>query len=139
MAISEETRRPIKEKCPTRNINVPNVLRSSIGDVTTCRVGPDVTRIHSLAPHDFIHGRVGSQNPPTPNPEEPKKRATSLAATIQEQLDIVAVLEVGEGGQFDVLADGKVIASRGGNVFARVLGGGWPKPDEVVAALRAHR
>ena len=46
---------PSKEKCSTRNINAPNGLRSSVGDLTKCRIGPDVTRRHSLSPHDAIH------------------------------------------------------------------------------------
>jgi hypothetical protein len=36
-----------------------------------------------------------------------------------------------------VLVDGQVIASRGGNMLKRVLGGGWPDPDEVIQKLEA--
>lgn len=44
-------------------------------------------------------------------------------------------LEVGTGGQFDVVADGETIASRGGGVISRLFGAGWPDPEDVVAAL----
>jgi len=43
---------------------------------------------------------------------------------------------VGKSGQFDVIVDGEVVASRGGNALTRLLGGGWPDPDSVVEALR---
>ena len=48
------------------------------------------------------------------------------------------MLEVGNPGQFDVLVDGHVIASRGGGFFERFLGGGWPDPARVVERLRAR-
>jgi hypothetical protein len=47
-----------------------------------------------------------------------------------------AELTVGGGGQFDVVADGEVIASRGGGFLTRFLGGGWPDENAVIAALR---
>lgn len=43
----------------------------------------------------------------------------------------------GKPGQFDVVVDGKVIASRGGSMMKRLLGGGWPDPDEVVEKIEA--
>jgi hypothetical protein len=45
--------------------------------------------------------------------------------------------ERGKLGQFDVLVDGEVIASRGGNMLQRVLGGGWPDPEEVIQKIEA--
>jgi hypothetical protein len=36
-----------------------------------------------------------------------------------------------------VLVDGELIASRGGSMLKRVLGGGWPDPDEVIAKIEA--
>jgi hypothetical protein len=30
-----------------------------------------------------------------------------------------------------------VVASRGGSMLKRILGGGWPDPDEVVAKIEA--
>ncbi len=46
--------------------------------------------------------------------------------------------ERGRLGQFDVLVDGHVVASRGG-LLRRALGGGFPDPEEVVAAIEARR
>ncbi len=42
----------------------------------------------------------------------------------------------GKLGQFDVTADGELIVSRARSLLRRLLGGGWPDPDAVVAALR---
>lgn len=36
-----------------------------------------------------------------------------------------------------MLVDGKVIASRGGNALQKVLGGGWPDPEDVIAKIEA--
>lgn len=36
-----------------------------------------------------------------------------------------------------MLADGELIASKGGGLLASLFGGGWPDPHEVVATL--HR
>ena len=44
-------------------------------------------------------------------------------------------LQPGKLGQFDVVVDGEVIASRGGGVLQRVLGGGWPDPQDVIARI----
>ena len=48
-------------------------------------------------------------------------------------------LEIGESGQFDVLANGTVVASRERKLLTRLFGGGWPDDDAVVARLRALR
>jgi hypothetical protein len=45
----------------------------------------------------------------------------------------------GKPGQFDVVVDGKVIASRGGSMLKKLLGGGWPDHEEVVAMIDALR
>jgi hypothetical protein len=47
-------------------------------------------------------------------------------------------LATGRLGQFDVLADGEVVARRARGVHRKVPGGGWPDPDEVVAAIVAR-
>jgi predicted Rdx family selenoprotein len=44
----------------------------------------------------------------------------------------------GKLGQFDVVVDGEVIASRK-PLWQRGLGGGWPDPEEVVAKIEAKR
>lgn len=42
-------------------------------------------------------------------------------------------------GQFDVLADGTLIASRGGNPLTRVLfGAGFPEPEQVVDEIASR-
>ena len=43
----------------------------------------------------------------------------------------------GKPGQFDVEVDGQVVATRGGNLLQRVLGGGWPEPADVIAKIEA--
>ena len=43
--------------------------------------------------------------------------------------------ERGAIGQFDVFVDDKLVASRGGSMLKKALGGGWPDPDEVVALI----
>ena len=45
-------------------------------------------------------------------------------------------LQVGSPGQFDVLVDGEVIATRGGGFFARFFGGGWPEPKAVAQLVK---
>ncbi len=42
----------------------------------------------------------------------------------------------GSSGQFDVLADGELVASRDGGFLAKLLGGGWPDPHDVVNKLQ---
>lgn len=45
------------------------------------------------------------------------------------------MLQVGYPGQFDVLVDGEVVASRAGGFFARFFGGGWPDPTAVASTV----
>jgi hypothetical protein len=48
------------------------------------------------------------------------------------------VLEVGRPGQFDILVDGEIVATRSSSILARLFGGGWPDPRRVVDAIRAR-
>ncbi len=57
-------------------------------------------------------------------------------ALIKKHLNIDAVTTPGKTGQFDVLADGKTIAARGGNWFSRSFGAGYPDLDSVVEQLK---
>lgn len=41
----------------------------------------------------------------------------------------------GKPSQFDVVVDGNVIASRGGTLLKRLLGGGWPDPAAVIRQI----
>jgi len=45
------------------------------------------------------------------------------------------VITAGKVGQFEVIADGKKIAERGGNWFTRKFGAGYPDLDSVVELL----
>jgi len=46
---------------------------------------------------------------------------------------------VGSPGQFDVLVDDNLIASRAGGLINRLFGGGWPDPNAVVEAVRSSQ
>lgn len=52
---------------------------------------------------------------------------------------ITPTLAVGARGQFDVLVDGSVIASRDKGFLTRILGGGWPDPEDVVEKVKERR
>jgi hypothetical protein len=58
---------------------------------------------------------------------------------IKKRLGIDAVVTPGETGQFTVLADGEIIADRGGNWFTRSFGAGYPDLDSVVDQLEKRR
>jgi predicted Rdx family selenoprotein len=58
---------------------------------------------------------------------------------IKQRLGMEAVLKPGKTGQFEVLADGKTIAERGGNWFTRSFGAGYPNLETVVEQLEKHR
>jgi hypothetical protein len=56
-------------------------------------------------------------------------------ALIKTRLNIDPVIAAGKTGQFDVMADGRRVAGRGGNWFTRSFGAGYPELDEVVEQL----
>jgi hypothetical protein len=58
---------------------------------------------------------------------------------IKKRLGIDAVVTPGETGQFTVLADGEIIADRGGNWFTRSFGAGYPDLNSVVDQLEKRR
>jgi len=58
---------------------------------------------------------------------------------IKSRLGIEPVLAPGKTGQFEVLADGQMIAERGGNWFTRSFGAGYPDLDSLVEQLEKHR
>ena len=60
-------------------------------------------------------------------------------ALIKKRLDIEAVVTPGRTGQFEVLADGKRIAERGGNWLTRSFGAGYPDLDSVVEKIVEHQ
>ena len=55
---------------------------------------------------------------------------------IKQRLGMEAVLIPGKTGQFDVVADGKTVANRGGNWFTQSFGAGYPDLDAVVEQLK---
>ena len=52
------------------------------------------------------------------------------------QLD--AVIEPGDSGQYEIFVDGETVAKRGGNLLTRLFGGGWPVPEDVVAQIESR-
>ncbi len=58
---------------------------------------------------------------------------------IKKRLGIDAVVTPGKTGQFEVLADGKPVAERGGNWFTRSFGAGYPDLNSVVDQLQKRR
>jgi hypothetical protein len=60
-------------------------------------------------------------------------------ALIKKRFGIEAVISPGKTGQFEVIADGKRIAERGGNWFTRSFGAGYPDLDSVVEQVEKHR
>jgi hypothetical protein len=60
-------------------------------------------------------------------------------ALIKQRLNIEAACTPGETGQFDVMADGEMIAKRGGNWLTRKFGAGYPDPESVVERLVAKQ
>ena len=45
-------------------------------------------------------------------------------------------LEKGRQGQFEVIVNGRTVASRKGGLLAKILDRPWPMEDDVVAAVR---
>jgi hypothetical protein len=41
----------------------------------------------------------------------------------------------GELGQYDVMVDGEVVATRRRSVLGTLFGGGWPTADDVLQAI----
>jgi hypothetical protein len=56
-------------------------------------------------------------------------------ALIKKRLGIEAVSTPGKTGQFDVIADGEMVAQRGGNWLTRRFGAGYPDLKKVVEQL----
>jgi len=58
---------------------------------------------------------------------------------IKNRLDIEPVLTPGKTGQFEVIADGKRVAERGGNWLTRSFGAGYPDLESVVEQIEKYR
>ena len=55
---------------------------------------------------------------------------------IKKRLGIDAVVTAGNTGQFEVIADGEIVAERGGNWLTRSFGAGYPDLNSVVDKLQ---
>lgn len=60
-----------------------------------------------------------------------------MDASERDRLGWKVELQRGSSGQFDVVADGELVATKTGSFLTKLLGGGWPEASEVVEALRA--
>lgn len=58
---------------------------------------------------------------------------------IKRHLGFEVVCTPGEHGQFDVIADGEIVAKRGGNWLTRQFGAGYPDLQELVEHLKKRR
>jgi hypothetical protein len=56
---------------------------------------------------------------------------------IKDVLGQPVELEKGRQGQFEVIVNGRSVASRKGGLLAKLLNRPWPSGDDVVAAVRA--
>ncbi len=68
-----------------------------------------------------------------------RAKVAGLATLIRKRLGIEAETVPGGIGQFEVLADGRTVAVRGGNWFTRSFGAGYPDPEAVVDLLERQR
>jgi hypothetical protein len=58
---------------------------------------------------------------------------------IKGRLNIEPVITSGKTGQFEVIADGEIIAERGGSWLTRSFGAGYPDLDSVVEQIEKRR
>jgi hypothetical protein len=63
-------------------------------------------------------------------------KAARLAALIKKRLGIEPAITPGSTGEFTVIADGEMLAERGGNWFTRGFGVGFPNFDSLVEKLQ---
>jgi predicted Rdx family selenoprotein len=66
-------------------------------------------------------------------------RARKLAQRIRDELGVEVGIAPGHLGQFDVFADGVVVASRKGGMLNHVMHRGWPDEAAVIERLLRHR
>ncbi len=66
-----------------------------------------------------------------------RERAEELAAVLRERFGASVVVEEGKFGQFDVLLDGELVASKGGFWKRKLVHGAPPQPKLLEAIDRA--
>jgi hypothetical protein len=54
-------------------------------------------------------------------------------------MGIDAAITPGKTGQFEVIANGEIVAARGGNWLTRSFGAGYPDPESIVQQLEKLR
>jgi predicted Rdx family selenoprotein len=65
-------------------------------------------------------------------------RARSLAQKVKSELGLEARISPGRLAQFDVFADGQLIASRDPGIVKHLTHRGWPDENAVIERLRQH-
>ncbi len=66
------------------------------------------------------------------------QRAEDLAKELRERFGASVRVDEGKFGQFDVLLDGEVVASKGRTFLKRMLTHGAPPQAEILAAIDRH-
>lgn len=66
-----------------------------------------------------------------------RERAEELAAELRGRFNAQVIIEEGGFGQFDVLLDGEVVASKGGFFKRMIIHGAPPQPQILNAIERA--
>lgn len=66
-------------------------------------------------------------------------RAHDLAAELRERFGASVEVEEGKFGQFDVLLDGEVVATKGLTFWKRMLRHGAPPQSEILGAIERHQ
>jgi len=67
-----------------------------------------------------------------------RSAAESLADELRERFGVAVAVEEGKFGQFDVLLNGELVASKGRSFVRRMLTHGAPPQHEIVEALDRH-
>lgn len=65
-------------------------------------------------------------------------RAEELATELRERFGVSVSVEEGKFGQFDVLLDGEVVASKARTFLGRMLTHGAPPQAEILGAIERH-
>lgn len=65
-------------------------------------------------------------------------RADDLATELRDRFGAEVVVEEGKLGQFDVLLEGEVVATKGLTFWRRMLAHGAPPQSEILAAIERH-
>jgi selT/selW/selH-like putative selenoprotein len=65
-------------------------------------------------------------------------RAEDLAAELRDRFGATVAVEEGKFGQFDVLLDGEVVASKGRTFLRRMLTHGAPPQEQILESIDRH-